>query len=506
MKREKNTPLLRPLGAIAASFSLALTACDLKKPSASGGTVEGDNKSSHFDAVNAHLDLGGEMYAYMDVDGDVEKLAEWGNKFLKMAAEASGGDMPPQLANMDIRQLMGELGLDGIEAAGMSSYKNGKLYRNKMYAHIPEGRKGLLKLAGGEAGEFSAKALAPAGADMVYEMEMDLKSVYELAMKLATKYGGPEMAGQLAQMAAEPMPQVGLTMTEIFENLDTTAVAVMRLHPDKPMKLPEEVPVKIPGMDLLISIEGLGPIFDKITNSIPEDQRGEFLKNGDGFIDLSFPLPPEVMEIVQPVIRRDAKSGDVMIGSSAAFIAECLSGKSSVWDDDDFKSAMKDLPETGNALGYMSGEFATEYVRLYGDFIDIISREGGNDVPKGLSTMVKSMMQDLGLKPGIPQGSVIANLPEGILIDTNSGASMKTSVVAGGAGMMIGLVSGFTMPMYSSLQNSSSKAATLMTEEAYPATEAVRDRNHTEALENIESIRAGANRLAPAPVPADSQP
>lgn len=506
MKREKNTRLLRPFGAIAASFTLALTACDLKKPAASGGNVEGDGKSSHFDAVNAHLDLGGEMYAYMDVDGDVEKLAEWGNKFLKMAKDASGGDMPPQLANMDIAQLMGELGLDGIEAAGMSSYKNGELYRNKMYAHIPEGRKGLLKLAGGEAGEFSAKALAPAGADMVYELEMDLKSVYELAMKLATKYGGPEMAGQMAQMAAEPMPQVGLTMTEIFENLDTTAVAVLRLHPDKPMKLPEEVPVKVPGMDLLISFEGLGPIFDKVIKSIPDDQRGEFLKEGDGFTDLSFPLPPEVMEIVQPVIRRDAKSGDIMIGSSAAFIAECVSGKSSVWDDGDFKGAMKDLPETGNALGYMSGEFATEYVRLYGEFIDIISREGGNDVPKGLSTMVKSMMQDLGLKPGVPQGSVIVNLPEGVLIDMNSGASMKTSLVAGGAGMMVGFVSGFSMPMYSSLRNPPPKAATRMTEEVFPAEESASDRSRAEVLEEVESIRAGANRLAPAPVPEGSQP
>lgn len=87
-------------------------------------------QSAHFAAVNGHLDLGGSLYGYMDIDGDVEKIAGMVQGFLDTAKQQAGDDMPPHLKNLNVAQVLEELGLSGIEALGMSSYKDRKRISN----------------------------------------------------------------------------------------------------------------------------------------------------------------------------------------------------------------------------------------------------------------------------------------------------------------------------------------------------------------------------------------
>ena len=61
--------------------------------------------------------------------------------------------------------------------------------------------------------------------------------------------------------------------------------------------------------------------------------------------------------------------------------------------------------------------------------------------------MLIGMLPELGLKKDLSQASVVTNLPEGILIVENAGASAKQGVVAAGA-TAVAMFVGMTVPMY----------------------------------------------------------
>jgi hypothetical protein len=272
-----------------------------------------------------HLDLGGPFFAYVDVDGDVDKLAGVFDKMLAIGGEVVDG-MPPHIANLDFKEVAAELGLSQIDAIGMSSRKYGEFYRNTMYVHVPDGRIGLLKVLGGEAAPFVARKLAPEDSDLVWEQDLDLKSGYALVEMLVRRFGGPDAAVAFAGVVSEPTP-VGLSIADIFAKLDTKLTVVGRIHPDKPLEIPG-APLKIPGVDLLLVLDGVGDLYTRVTGALkaemPAEAQKEMFEEGDGYEQISIPVPPDVAAFFSPVIRHELKSGRVCLASSAAYLDECL--------------------------------------------------------------------------------------------------------------------------------------------------------------------------------------
>ncbi len=437
--------------------ALSTLSCGPKDPPASSSSTGLDpgNRSTHFEAVSAHLDLGGEIYAYMDVDGDAQKLASLFNGFLDQIRKASAGDIPPQLAALDMEALASDLGLTGIGALGMSSYKKGELYHSNYYLHVPGGRTGLLKIAGGDAAPFSTRNLAPSGSDIIMEQDLDLKSAFELIGTLALKYGGPEVAAELAAATSQPIEGTGLTVAAIFGHLDTKISVVGQIHPDKPLDLPADVPVKIPGIDLLIALDNLGPVFAKLTSTIPQGQRGQLISEGDGFTDLTLPVPPDAAKLFQPVIRHETASGRVLFASSPAYLARCLAGDSSAWDDAAFQDAMEGLPETGNGLSFASAKFFKEYLRVYNSMFEAMSAQGG--MAPGSGELFVGIMNAMGFSGDHSQARVITNLPDGILVVENTTVSAKQNIVAAGV-TAVAVVAGVMVPVTTRIQQQSMPA------------------------------------------------
>ena len=404
-------------------------------------------RSAHFDAVSAHLDLGGVVFGYVDVDGDAERLSGFVQDLLdQLRPMANEGNVPAPLVMLDAKALVSDLGLTGIRAMGLSSYKYGELHRNKYYLHAPGGRTGLLKLAGGKAAPFAAASLAPAGSDLVIEQDIDLKSGFELLQGLVRKIGGPDAALEFSRGTSRPVGEIDLTVAGIFAHLDTKVTLVGRLHPDRLLPLPEKVPFKVPGFDLLISLDRVGPVFEKLVESIPAEQRQQMLSMGDGYQQLAIPVPPEIAEIITPVVRHFTDSGRVILASSPAFLDEAVGGETSLWDDAAFKTAITGLPEEGNGISYLSPRFGEQYLKFYKHMLGTMQKEGA--IPLGAAEMMVGLVQQLGLSAEFGQARVVANLADGILIAENTVASAKQNVVSMGAGvaaMMVGWMVPFHM-------------------------------------------------------------
>ena len=404
---------------------------------------EGSKMSDHFEAVSGHLELGGEVFLYVDVDGDVSKIAGMLDDLLKFVDKASGGDMPPELAALDVGDLADQLGLSGIAALGASSMQKGETFRNTYYLHVPDGREGLLKVFGGEAAPFAVQKLAPAGSDLVMEQDINIAALYDLALDMAKEIGGPRAKVEFQREMSEQIPGTPLSMDGILSSLDTKVILIGDLDASTSLKLPEEVPFKVPGVNLLIALDNVGDIFSKLTMTIPAEHKARMMVETDDYQQLTIPVPPEVAGIMQPVIRHDKKSGRVMAATSAEYLDKCLSGATTVWEDEDFKTAMAGLPEEGNAMSYVSSFFIKEYIRIYGSAMDLASKEGG--MPLGMSEMLIGLVTELGMDPDHPQGVVTTNLPQGILSVGNSPGSAKQGVVAMAAAG-VGFMAGMMMP------------------------------------------------------------
>ncbi|MEO6996065.1 MAG: hypothetical protein ABI273_20855, partial [Lacunisphaera sp.] len=157
-------------------------------------TVKTSERSRHFEAVNRELELGGTLYGYADVDGDVLGFAAQMQALMKQLAGAQ-----PQLAPYvkDYAPVIKALGLDDIKAMGLSSVAEGDGYfRNRVFLYTPGPRHGLLAGLGGPSAPFARLELAPADADFYAESEIDLPAVYATIHDVVAKVGGENSANQ----------------------------------------------------------------------------------------------------------------------------------------------------------------------------------------------------------------------------------------------------------------------------------------------------------------------
>ena len=148
-----------------------------------------------FDEVAGQLDLGGVLYGYVSVDGDLSGLAKFVNSFMSGMKEIDKG-VSAHIPDVDIEALMKISGLDSISALGLSSIQTNQGFRNKVYLHAPKGVRGLLSMFGDEAKEFEVLQLAPSGTDLVVQQEVKLQTFYNEVV-LEALGGSPEQGGQI---------------------------------------------------------------------------------------------------------------------------------------------------------------------------------------------------------------------------------------------------------------------------------------------------------------------
>ncbi|MGB5812987.1 MAG: hypothetical protein WBG86_20815, partial [Polyangiales bacterium] len=98
-------------------------------------------KSPHFDAVAAELQLGGTVFAYVDIDGDAARAADFLASLLRSVPDARSNEG----STINPTRIVDAVGLGGLRAVGMSSYANGELYHNRSVVYATGPREGVLE-------------------------------------------------------------------------------------------------------------------------------------------------------------------------------------------------------------------------------------------------------------------------------------------------------------------------------------------------------------------------
>ena len=322
-------------------------------------TPADNNQSGHFATASKYLDLGGPFYGYVELDGDVDRLGEQVNEFYGAMADA--GEVPP----VDMSEIIDELGIGKIAAIGASSVKTKNGFRNKTFFYIPDGRSGLLNLLGGDGEPLHYASLAPAGADIVFEQELNMKAVRDTAEKIVGKFDSPEIKESFDEMLETRIADLSFTVADFMGNANGRVIAVASILPGTRMPLPPEAP-SIQSIDVLLCVENAGWLFDSLEEKFITDGEGPFDYEEEGdFQKMVMQVPPDgSMGIYAPVLAKEKSTNRVFLASRQSYLDECLGSGARISEDSEFVAAIDGLPVEGNAFSYASPEFYSEIQKI----------------------------------------------------------------------------------------------------------------------------------------------
>lgn len=445
----------------AATSAALMTGCSKPAPTAAATPAEAprpdaaplvakNERSAHFAAVTSQLELGGTLFGYMDIDGDVLKLAEG----LKNLAEQATAEQPMAAAFIpkDFAPIFADLGFTDVKALGLSSVADGTGgFRNRVYFYTPEGRRGLLAGLGGAPAAFAAPAFAPADTDLVFETELDAPAVYAAIRAVVVRIAGEPMAGFLDAKLDTPDPEAGVAFRDVLTTLKGRTSVVLRVDPARSFE--PKPGVVLPAVDLLFRQENGGARLDallvKLLAASPDDPTKPVREElPGGAVVYRSPTPVPLIDWT-PELRIEGEA--IVLVSRPDFIA---SAGASLADDADFRAALARVEgEKGNGLTYIGPRLAEHAARVL---------TLNPDMPAEQQLAVARVMAMLP-EPGRPLVSVRLNLPEGVLLRSYWNASHKQNLVLANPGVVVttGLMAAMAIPAFQKVRDSSREKAVM---------------------------------------------
>jgi hypothetical protein len=396
--------------AAAALLLLVLGGC-AKKPAetASIPLVPAAERSRYFEAVNSHLELGGTLYGYADVDGDSLKVADSLHKlFLQIAA---ANPMLRPYAQADYRALFVALGFDDFKAVGFSSVlgTDGD-FRNREFFYTPNGRHGLLAVVGGPPAAFTRTRLAPADSDFYCETEIDLPALYATVKDVSAKLGPPGAADKLDAQIKDAGVKMGLSLLDFIGALRGRITVVARVDPDQTYTFAGPVSVVLPKYSVLICVDGVGSV---VGGDLAKSTA--FTETTEGQRHFFTPKAPISLRGLQPVLAVEGTT--FYAATSPEFLRESLDRQSGLDQNPDFQRLLALLGPTGNGLGYVTPRFFSRF-RDLGDL--------NAQAPLPVRNMFNAASQVP--VPNRPLMAVRENLADGILVRSSFNRSLKREI------------------------------------------------------------------------------
>ena len=425
-------------------------------PAVAASDVASDKQ--RFDEVSKQLDLGGVLYGYVSVDGDLSGLAKFLNSFMSGMKEIDKG-VSSHIPDVDIEALMKISGLDSISALGLSSIQTNQGFRNKVYLHAPNGVRGLLSMFGDEAKEFEVLQLAPSGTDFVVQQEIKLKTFYNEVV-LGALGGSPEQGGAMPLgpqgmmmkmmvdgMMKQPMPPpFTFTGEKLINDLDTNIMVIIDGDPSKmrSVKL-EGNDLNMPSIQGAVLIDNVGWLVgDLIKLFEAEKAKGgkrvppfEVIDNAN-WEGLMLSIESESLskrdrrEIKQfglqnAMLAHHRPSGKLIVSSSKEFATGLFSKKPKLASDPVFLAKTKGLPKQGTAISYLSPVLMTELRKFIKEAIE------AENPPEDDLFAAHSMLDFFLPEDALGEAMVTTATEDGLLSVGNSAYSHKSKILMGAA-------------------------------------------------------------------------
>lgn len=421
-----------------AAFAVVGGGCAKKAETDAVPLVAESERSRHFTAVTNQLELGGTVYGYVDIDGDVERLAV----VLRDAAGQALAMQQPMAAAMlpqDLAPIFADLGLTDVKALGLSSVPDASGgFRNRVFLYTPDGRHGFFAGMGGPAAPYATPALVSADTDFVYESDVDLAAVYGAIRAVIVRVAGEPMAEVTDAKLKEVDPKLGVSSYDMLQKAKGRVSIALRI--DESRTFEPQPGLSLPVTDLLVRIEGLGDVIDMIATNAGLSRE----VRSDGAV--SFAIPPGFPPALGWTPEFVVSGGVATITTGGAL--RPAAGAATLAGDATFKQALAQVGETGNGLMYVSPRLVSVTRRLINEATAKLPPQaqlGASRITAWLPT------------EGVTLIATRQNLPDGILFRSQWDSSLKASLVMANPGVVVtsGMLAAMAIPAFQKVRASS---------------------------------------------------
>lgn len=302
------------------------------------------------------VDLTGSYLELNRLDGDVEFFTP----YIQLVADVArkNGEQIPE--NFNAAKLINALGLNTLKASAMSNTKLGDLWHNQFYIQADPSA-GIFSLTGGQAADFAAPTMSPAGTDVALELDLDLKKAPAIIKAIAASLGVDESELDFG----EKIPELDMTIEEILNKSDVKLSLAIDFDEKNKLQIDEETMIVRP--HLIARIDGATWIWDKIGDELIKEKKLPLGKSEkDGVI--TYTIPVEMEEMLQgyrPQIIVDKNKDQLWLVTSPELFTKANTAGAQLADDPKFQATWKGLPEKGNSMAYFSKDFFNSLEDLY---------------------------------------------------------------------------------------------------------------------------------------------
>jgi hypothetical protein len=393
--------------------------------------------SAHVPAVLKQLDFGGEVFGYYDIDGELEAGVEGISRLYEVvrSSSAESGQELLAISTATFTQAFRILGLFDPKAMGQSSVRlaDGR-YLNKTFLLTPKGRTGLLGVVGGDAHAFESLAMAPADAQIVVEVELDGAALLETVKALALNLGGRLVLDQLeADLKLPTAPGQGApTVGQVFAALKTRVTLIVAVDPVKTFKPDYPKGPDLPVPHAILLVEGIAPMLHTIIKAENSSKNGgrETVFETEGRYTIISSAPSKNVPFAT-TIDLDLKGGQLRVATSKEFLETCISKKGGFTSTEAYKTLSQNMPANGNSLVCMN-------LSALPKIFETVAKEIQSEDP-GMAESIEYGRQFVKAFTQ-PSLTTLSNLPDGILVTSNSPYSHKNQFMGAGSVVTTGLL------------------------------------------------------------------
>lgn len=407
--------------------------------------VKENERSKNFTAVNRHLELGGTLYGYVDVEGDVAKLMEGLQQILGEVAKSEPNAR--MFAQQNLPEIATMLGLTDVKALGVSSVPDGTgFYRNRMFLYTGGERRGLMNALGGKPAPFKHVGLAPADTALYGESEMDFAVVYKTLKDVVAKVAGEPVGNQLEEALKKAGESATISFLDLIYGLKGRTAMILRVDPEKTYRLPGREALVVPAFSFLAVVEGVGQVVEPSLAQVPLLRKSEV--GATRVYEFAQKLP---FEGLQPAIVIDGTT--LYVTSSVDFLKQCREQKTGLAQTPEFAAALEKAGKEGNGLAYVSPKVFQALKRF----------ETLNDhLPPQVTSTIKFALAQVPASDR-PLVSVRTNLEDGILIRSYYNRSLKQEIAAVSIynPVTVGLMAAMAIPAFQKVRMASQEKAVL---------------------------------------------
>ncbi len=448
------------LTSLLAALAIVFTACAPKEDEKtlskdSFPLLPKDKRAESFDAVAGKLDLGGEVFSFMDFGDTMKRMGDIISSFVQDMQRMQPNDQSLAMAaHVPYDALFTTLGLDNFTAMGVSSYREGTLYHSKQVLYLPGGPEGFFQLTGSENLPFESLALAPKDTDIFLAQTLQLSVIDQIIRQGAEDIFKGKQGRDMANKLLGEEVSNGVTLSELLQKSDTRLTLVIRLDEGSSMPVPGmATPLSIPEFKTVICLEGMAWLITDDIIEIKENTREDEVDGLLVYTPRTPPPPGGPMGDLDPAIIIDPKTNNLYLTTHLEFLHECTSTKTSLKDKPGYKTATADLPTSGTSLIYISKD-------AFNTFVDVRDEVKQSMPMGGALGMYELMLPILGIGDQSEDSAFVTTVgPDFIFSEGRLPVTADATMNSNSAVVVTGLLAAMAIPAFNKVREDSREKA-----------------------------------------------